>query len=152
MIGRFWEEIFKYADYLKDRGEMEKLAAVKVIEDRLVKVWDEKEAFRKRIEKTPEDRIEEMVLSIPGIGVYIDPGDKQIFYEMDGRHFDKPEEVIKALIEYRQAGRKKAMTHTKIEIFRHMHESLKALGLSDLDDEKPKAVTTKERTEGGGAE
>lgn len=54
----------------------------------------------------PRNALEEVVISIPGIEVFRDPTDKQIFYEMDGRHYDKPVEVLKELINYRQNGRK----------------------------------------------
>ena len=107
MIGRIWEELFRYADDLKAREEWEKYAAVREIEDRLLEIWDDAEHFKTRTEKEPQNKIEEIVLSIPGLEVFRDPRDKNIFYEMDGRHFDRPEEVIRALIRYRSAGRKK---------------------------------------------
>ena len=115
-------------------------AAVQEIEDRLLKIWDDAERFKTRIEKEPQNKLEERVLSIPGLEVFRDPRDKKIFYEMDGRHFDRPEEVIRALIRYRSAGRKKAMTQTKIEIYKHIHAHLKKMALEDLNAEKSREV------------
>ena len=143
MIGRIWEELFRYADDLKAREEWEKYAAVREIEDRLLEIWDDAEHIKTRIEKEPQNKIEEIVLSIPGLEVFRDPRDKNIFYEMDGRHFDRPEEVIRALIRYRSAGRKKAMTQTKIEKYKHIHAHLKELALEDLNEEKSREVTEK---------
>lgn len=145
MIGKLWEELFQYADDLKAREEWEKLAAVHEIEARLLKAWDSAEHFKSNIDKKPKNKLEELVLSIPGLEVFKDPKDKQIFYEMDGRHFDKPEEVIRALIDYRNAGRKQAMTQTKIEIYRHIHKHLKGMALKDLDEEKGAVVKPKAR-------
>ena len=143
MIGRIWEELFHYADDLKAREEWEKYAAVQEIEDRLLEIWDDAERFKTRIEKEPQNKIEEIVLSIPGLEVFRDPRDKNIFYEMDGRHFDRPEEMIRALIRYRSAGRKKAMTQTKIEIYKHIHAHLKEMALEDLNEEKSREITEK---------
>ena len=143
MIGRIWEELFHYADDLKAREEWEKYAAVQEIEDRLLEIWDDAERFKTRIEKEPQNKLEEIVLSIPGLEVFRDPRDKNIFYEMDGRHFDRPEEVIRALIRYRSAGRKKAMTQTKIEMYKYIHAHLKKMALEDLNEEKNREITEK---------
>lgn len=143
MIGRIWEELFRYADDLKARKEWEKYVVVREIEDMLLEIWDDAERFKTKIEKEPQNKIEEIVLSIPGLEVFRDPRDKNIFYEMDGRHFDRPEEVIRALIRYRSAGRKKAMTQTKIEIYKHIHAHLKEMALEDLNEEKSREITEK---------
>ena len=148
MIGKIWEEIFSYADDLKARGEEEKLIAVQEIEDRIIRTWDTVEHFKSRIEKKPKNKMEELVLSIPGLEVYKDPADGQIFYEMDGRHFDKPEEVIRALIEYRSAGRKQAMTQTKIEIYKWIHAQLEAMKTTSLDDIKNATIAEKVKRTG----
>lgn len=148
MIGRIWEYLFEYADELKERGDEQKLIAVREIEARIIKAWDEVEVFKIRIDKKPKNKLEEIVFSIPGLEVYKDPKDKQIFYEMDGRHFDKPEEVIRELIRYRSAGRKKAMTQTKIEIYKLLHKQLEQMKVTDLDEEKSSEVERKVKTTG----
>lgn len=84
MIGRIWEELFRYADDLKAREEWEKYVAVREIEDRLLEIWDDAEHFKTRIEKEPQNKIEEIVLSIPGLEVFRDPRDKKFFLR-DGR-------------------------------------------------------------------
>jgi hypothetical protein len=93
----------------------------------------------------PRNALEEVVISIPGIEVFRDPTDKQIFYEMDGRHYDKPVEVLKELINYRQNGRKQAMRIVKNEAFRYIKNAVKLLRVNTLDEEKSKTVIRKDR-------
>lgn len=169
MLGRLWDDLFAYADELKeelrkaekerpmfeDMGEEDllywatllydervnnKLDAVRHVESLLTKAFDEAEAFKVRIEKVPEDKFEEAVLSIPGLQVFRDPQDKQIFYEMDGRHFDRPEECVKALIKYRNRDRKATMTQTKKELLTHISEMMDSISLADLDSKKSSKI------------
>ena len=169
MLGRLWDDLFAYADELKEeirKAEKErppfdemseedlrywatllydergnnKLDAVRHVESLLTEAFDEAEAFKVRIEKEPEDKFEEAVLSIPGLQVFRDPQDKQIFYEMDGRHFDRPEECVKALIKYRNKNRKAAMTQTKKELLTHISEMMDSISLADLDNKKSSTI------------
>lgn len=169
MLGRLWDDLFAYADELKEeirKAEKErpmfedmgrkdlrewaitlyeervknKLDAVRHVESLLTKAFDEAEVFKVRIDKEPDDKFEEAVLSIPGLQVFQDPQDKQIFYEMDGRHFDRPEECVKALIKYRNKYRKAAMTQTKRELLTHISEMVYSISLADLDSKKSSTI------------
>lgn len=106
---------------------------------------DDTEACKSRVKMKPRNALEEVVISIPGIEVFRDPTDKQIFYEMDGRHYDKPVEVLNELINYRQNGRKQAMRIVKDEAFRYIKNAVKLLTLNTLDEEKSKTVIRKDR-------
>lgn len=145
MLGAMWDAIFSYADDLKERKEFEKLEAVKEVERLLIQAFDDTEACKARVKMKPRNALEEVVISIPGIEVFRDPTDKQIFYEMDGRHYDKPVEVLKELVNYRQNGRKQAMSIVKNEAFRYIKNAVKLLRVNTLDEEKSKTVIRKDR-------
>lgn len=145
MLGAMWNAIFNYADELKERKEFDKLEAVKEVERLLIQAFDDTEECKARVRMKPRNALEEVVISIPGIEVFRDPTDKQIFYEMDGRHYDKPVEVLKELINYRQNGRKQAMRIVKDEAFRYIKNAVKLLSVNTLDEEKSKVVGRKDR-------
>lgn len=111
MIGKFWDELFRYADKLKKRKEYDKLDAVHHVEDLLQKAYDNGMSdSREVMGYVGKTDLEKLILLIPDIKVYIDPWDDNIWYELgfeynggyDKRRFDTPEEVVKHLIRYRE--------------------------------------------------
>ena len=128
MIGKFWDELFDYADKLKAEGKMTELETVHHVQDILQKVYDRGIAKSSVIKNhKPKTTVEKLVMSIPDIIVYKDKNDGQIWYELEcfgtdngGRRFDTPEEIILAIIDYRtnrvnsQMGREKELMLTYI--------------------------------------
>ena len=108
MIGKFWDVLFDYADRVKAEGNKIKYEAVHEIEDLLQKTYDDGIKSSNVIKnRTPKGGVERLVLSIPDIMVYKDKQDGQVWYELEAftehgcKRFDTPEEVIKAIIDYR---------------------------------------------------
>ena len=100
MIAKFWDKIFKAAEFYKEREKSAtykeqrdlykaKYDAVNEIGDILQTVWDE-HSYDKA---TPKTKLHHLIEQIPGIKAYKD-NDGQIFYETDNRHFDSEYEVL----------------------------------------------------------
>lgn len=126
-----------------------KLEAVRHIEQILQEAWDDQETFAKRINinREPKSELEAMILTIPGLTVWKDPQDKQIYYEMDGRHFDTPKEVIDELIHRRESNRRKAANTARRDTLEFLQFQISRMGelMERVDDGKPKRVKEKAR-------
>ena len=65
------------------------------------------------------------MLSIPDIKVYHDNTDDTYFYDLDGKHFDSPEEVLKYMIEYRQLHQEKIVQDVRRETLEFIKKQLR---------------------------
>ena len=102
MIARFWDALFDYADKAKADGDQLRLDICHEIEDLLQKAYDDGMDNKTMITNyKPKNTLSKLVASIPDIEIYKDPTDGKMFWELDGKYFDYPEEVIKYLINLR---------------------------------------------------
>lgn len=99
MIGRFLNAMFDYGDQAKAEGNEEKYKIIQNIQDMIQIVYDEGTEFRSYVrDYKPKNKVEEIILSVPDLEVYHDKTDDSYYYEIDDRHFDTPEEVVKYII------------------------------------------------------
>ena len=149
MIDRFYIALTNYADYLKKKGDTEKLEAVRHCYDLLQRAYDEGNRAKQPVTSLkPKDEIEAFVLSIPDIIVYYDTTDRTYFYELDRQHFDFPREVMNHLIDFRNHQRQWLAGKAKADLLRYISQKIKEID-SKVDCNKVgnNYVITKEKEE-----
>lgn len=133
MINKFWEELFILRDNLKDSHQFTAWNAVGKVEKTLQNVYDDGLKFASVIaDKKPDSKVEELVLSIPDIKVYLDNTDHTYFYELDRRHFDYPEEVIEWLITFRTKVETDVMTACKMDMLNAIKTLIENVSQTDV--------------------
>lgn len=126
MIAKFWDEIFNLCDEYAEKKNYHDREIVRAVGEKLQKAYDDGIEFAKVIKnKKPENEAEKYVLSIPDIKVYHDNTDDTYFYDLDGKHFDSPEEVLKYMIEYRQLHQEKIVQDVRRETLEFIKRQLK---------------------------
>lgn len=114
MIGKFWDELFRYADKAKADKDEQRYEIVHEIEDILQNAYDLGiSSSRVVVGYEGKNEMERLILSIPDIEVFHDDSDGTVWYELTfeyddrtdaaRRRFDTPQEIIKYLIQYRTA-------------------------------------------------
>lgn len=143
MISRFWETLFDLRDKLQSEHRFTAWNAVGDVENLLQQAYDDGMEFSSKIvDKKPDGKLEELVLSIPDIAVFYDKTDKTYFYELDNRHFDYPEEVIEYVISFRKMQQTQAMQKAKNEVLEFVKDMLTDLNYAEvLRKSSPKTVT-----------
>lgn len=143
MISRFWETLFDLRDKLQAEHRFTAWNAVGDVENLLQQAYDDGMEFSSKIvDKKPDGKLEELVLSIPDIAVFYDTLDKTYFYELDNRHFDYPEEVIEYVISFRKMQQTQAMQKVKNEVLEFVKDMLTDLNYAEvLRKSSPKKVT-----------
>lgn len=133
MIARFWDALFDYADKVKESGDTQAYKIVHDIEDILQKTYNDGMEYKCAVtDWKPKRQIDKLVGSIPDIEVYRDPADEKIFWELDGKYFDYPEEVIKYLIDFRTRKACKEVNKFKALFLQAVHESIKDFRAVDV--------------------
>ena len=137
MISAFWDALFAYADAQIAKNEQERLQAVREIEDILHKVWIDGEDCKQPLTEKPDANAKEndiavLIRKIPGIKMFKDPQDKSIFYELDGWHFDYPQEVFQYLIECRGSLRSEAIRRARKEALEGIERLLRKAKTDDI--------------------
>lgn len=102
MIGKFWSVLFKYADQTKKMYGVtsEQYKTVQEIEDLLQQVYDEGIQYEIDMDMRPTCKEEAIAFTITGLERHTDG--EHLFYELDGRHFDTPKEVLEYVIKDRE--------------------------------------------------
>lgn len=105
MISAFWDALFKYGDQIKKNKGWESVEyktydeVCKILQF----VYDQGERYKEvKFDFQPRTPDEAQVFDITGLGIYVDPQDGDYMYELDGRHFDTPSELIQAIIDDRE--------------------------------------------------
>lgn len=107
MIGRFWDKLFKLADYYKQHDMKREYKAISKVQDILQDCYDSGNEKAKVVNKIRMKNamllspIERKLISIDDLMVYTDKHDGDYFYELDKRHFDYLEEIVDHLIHIR---------------------------------------------------
>lgn len=106
MIGRFWDKLFKLADYYKEHDMKREYKAISRVQDILQHCYDAGNDNAKLLKRIPVKNqllnpIEQKILSINDLKIYQDRNDGEYFYELDKRHFDFIEEIVDHLIHIR---------------------------------------------------
>lgn len=104
MIAAFWNVLFTYGDQIKKNKGWES-PEYKTYDD-VCKIlqfaYDQGEKYKEvAFEIKPKTADEAQIMKITGLSIFVDPQDGGYMYELDGRHFDTPSEVIQALIDDR---------------------------------------------------
>lgn len=134
MIGLIWDKLFAYGDKLHEENKKYERSIVHKCQDLVQEAWDESYKTAKMItDKEPEDEVERLVMSIPGIIVYFDINDETYFYELDGWHFNHPAEVIKYLISSRMDYKGYVQRKARLELLEYIRDEIKA----DKGNKKP---------------
>lgn len=131
MIARFWNALFDYGEECeKDSKSYEIYQDICTI---LQRVYDNGNTNAVIVKgKEPVDKVEEMVLTIPDIMVFHDMTDDTYFYELDGKHFDSADEVIKYLIETRKKLQVQCMKDAQTNILNHIYQWVKKIDKAEL--------------------
>lgn len=146
MIARFWDALFDYADEAKRNKDRTRYEICHEIQNLLQEAYDKGIERRSAIkdykpgirrEKLPA--IERIVISIPDIEIYRDKNDAKYYFELDGRHFDYPEEVLFYLIDYRSNEAIKQIADFRATFLKAVQDSIEDLSPS-------KALKGKQRT------
>ena len=142
MIAKFWEALFDYADKVKEEGDETRYEIVHEIEDILQKAYDGGMDNKTMVtDWNPGDKVGKLVGSIPDIEIYKDPNDGKMFWELDGRYFDYPEEVIKYLIEFRSNEAIREMGRFRGRFLAAIYDSIEDFGLvKALEGKKRKII------------
>lgn len=148
MIARFWNALFDYADKAKEEGNQLKVDIVHEIEGLLQMAYDGGMDHKSLVtDWHPKDRVGKLVASIPDIEVYRDPHDKKLFWELDGRYFDYPEEVLTYLINFRTDKAIKQMSDYKALFLEAVKESIEEFRLSHIFSGDSRKIKDKNRKE-----
>lgn len=127
MIAKLWEEIFRIGDKYKKMEHKalsefdkklwkEREKAVTELDNAFQKIWDNGEKYKKELTEVSADNlIDELTLSITGLEVYEDSQDGQIFFELEGRHFDNEKEILSHVVDLYNHGRGRRDSHWKKE-------------------------------------
>ena len=109
MIAKLWDELFRIKDrYRKGLDNANRFgnpSDIKVWQARIntaeeidtafQRIWDRGETKKEEITgATANDPMDKLVLGIDALDIYEDPQDGQIFFELEGKHFDSEEEVL----------------------------------------------------------
>lgn len=117
MIAKFWDAIFEYGDLLKAEKRLEEHKFLENVDRMLQKVYDDGISCATVVKgKEPSSDLEKFVLSIRDIIVYHDAQDDSYYYDLDGHHFDTPEEVMNYFVDTRAKLQAKAMYKVKKEM------------------------------------
>ena len=133
MIAKFWDELFEYADRVRETGDEKKLEAVREIEEILQKAYDDGMKHSSVIKgRKAQSKCEELVLSIPDIAVYKDQTDGMIWYELEVepfyyRRFDLPEEVLAYIIDCRTNAQLQGMGQERELLLEYISKRLREL-------------------------
>lgn len=130
MIARFWDALFDYGDMLHEQGREDDHKVLEEVYDILQRVYDNGIKSQMVIkDKMPESKLEEFVLSIKDIIVYQDGQDFSYYYDLDGHHFDTPEEVMNYLVAQRLRLQVKAMNKARNEIFKFIEGKIDEISI-----------------------
>lgn len=130
MIARFWDALFDYGDMLHEQGREDDHKVLEEVYDILQRVYDNGIKSQMVIkDKMPESKLEEFVLSIKDIIVYQDGQDFSYYYDLDGHHFDTPEEVMNYLVAQRLRLQVKAMNKARNEIFKFIERKIDEISI-----------------------
>lgn len=133
MLARFWDVLFDYADKARKEGNQLKVDVAHDIEGLLQMAYDGGMDDKSLVmDWNPKDKVGRLVSSIPGIEVYRDPHDKTLFWELDGRFFDYPEEVLRYLISFRTDKATRTMGEYKALFLEAVKESIEDFRLSAI--------------------
>lgn len=131
MVDMIMQKLFALGDKLKEEGRDEDRKVVHECERIISECFREAESVAVVVKnKKPKGIEEKYVLSIPDIQVYHDMTDDTYYYELDGMHFDKPAEVIKYLISYREKDKRSIRWETKMEFLRMTHKMIEDMDLT----------------------
>lgn len=101
MISRFWDQLFKYADWLHKNGDMRDLATVHKIEDILQKVYDQSlalESPKRKDKRKAANVLERIVEGIADVEHMQDPTDGDEYYKFGGFRYNRPQDVLEAVL------------------------------------------------------
>ena len=138
MVDLIFNKLFAYGDKLHDEGNEHDRKIVHECERLVHEAWKESNAFKSLIQKQPDNDVEAIVLSIKGIKVYRDTLDDSYFYELDGNHFDHPNDVVKYLIRIREGERDSVRKAEKRRFLLWIAKNIQTL--SSGDDLKTRKV------------
>lgn len=105
LISAFWDALFLYGDNVKKRkgADSPEYKTYDEICNLLQAAYDQGERYKEyAFDFQPRTSDEAQMLKITGLSIFEDPQDAGYMYELDGRHFDTPSEVILALVEDRE--------------------------------------------------
>lgn len=147
MIARFWDALFEYADKVKKEDKV-KYEAVLEVESILQKAYDGGMDNKSMVTNwNPRDPVGKLVAAIPDIEVYRDPTDNKLFWELDDRFFDYPEEVIRYLIDFRTDKAVREMNKFKGTFLQAVLESIDDLRPGAIMYGRARAIATRVRKE-----
>lgn len=131
MVDAIINKLCELGDKYKAEGRDNDRRIVQECQRIVSQCFFEAEAKAQRIAKYNPKSVEEAyVLTIPDIQIFHDQTDKTYYYELDGVHFDRPAEVIKYLITYREKDKKSIRWETKMEFLRMTHKMIEDMDLS----------------------
>ena len=133
MIARFWDALFDYGDMLREEKRDKEHETLEDIYDILQRVYDNGLSCERVVkDKKPESDLEKFVLSIKDIIVFHDEQDDSYYYDLDGHHFDRPEEVMNYLVDCRKKLQISAMHKVKKEILEYMITKVKSIDVPEM--------------------
>lgn len=140
MINLIYDKLFELGDKLQAEGRTSDRKIVHTCEDLIHEAWVESQSARITVNKEPDNKIEEFVLSIPDLIVYFDQLDKTYYYELDDLHFDNPDEVINYLITSRDTYRRNVQMSARKEILKYIVKTIDDINFKSLTLKKPNGV------------
>ena len=141
MISKFWDALFDYADKAKAENDMVRYGIIHDVEDLLQEAYDRGMEGKKMVrDYQPKSGIPKMVSMIPDIEIYKDTQDGTMFYELDGKHFDYPEEVIKYLIDFRSGEAVKEMARYRARFLEAVKDSIDEFTLGNALEGKQRMI------------
>ncbi len=140
MIAKFWDALFAYGDMLREQGREADHKVIEDVYDILQKAYDNGVSAQVVIrDKTPSSPLEAFVLSIKDITVYQEGN--EFYYDLDGHHFDTPEEVMNYLVNCRYQLQLKAIAKVRREALEFMMSKLNNIEISNIvEKSSPKTV------------
>lgn len=101
MISKFWEQLFKYSDWLKENDRMKELKVVRRVEDILQHVYDQSlalETVQRKDKRKAQNILEKLVEGVEDVEHLKDPTDGDEYYKFDGYRYNKPQDVLEAIL------------------------------------------------------
>lgn len=133
MIATFFDNLFAYADMVKEEKgvESEAYQTVQFIEDMLQKVYDDHTRLARSVtDFKPQTKEQILVFRAGHIEVFEDKDG--YYYEMDGRHFDTLTEIFDAVIEDRESNYRKNKRYLA-QIYKDDIENILSEAKNNLD-------------------